>query len=142
MSCHDIGRGMNEVVKTTIELYDAKAIDINATKKIIASCAAAVNWCDGNEYEATAYIRRCRCGKCLRMVPKGEKLYSVWNVSNNVPDCYNIDKKADIATDGLCSECFDEVISKHQLCSHKSLKYTSTCTTLFTKTKLYIAFCF
>ena len=59
MSCHDIGRGMNEVVKTTIELYDAKAIDINATKKIIASCAAAVNWCDGNEYEATAYIRRC-----------------------------------------------------------------------------------
>ena len=113
MSCHDIGRGMNEVVKTTIELYDAKVIDINATKKLIASCAAAVNWCDGNEYEATAYIRRCRCGKCLRMVPKGEKLYSVWNVSNNVPDCYNIDKKAGIATDGLCAECFDEVISKH-----------------------------
>lgn len=113
MSCHDIGRGMNEVVKTTIELYDAKAIDINAAKKIIASCAVSVNWCDGNESEATAYIRRCRCGKCLKMVPKGEKLYSVWDVSNDVPDCYNIEEKAGMATDGLCTECFDNVISKY-----------------------------
>lgn len=69
-SCHDIGRGMNEVVKTTIELHDAKDIDINAAKKIIASCAIAINWCDGNEYEATAYIRRYRCGKCLKMIPR------------------------------------------------------------------------
>ena len=113
MSCHDIGRGMNEVVKTTIELYDAKAIDINAAKKIIASCAVAVNWCDGSESEATAYIRRCRCGKCLKMIPKNEKLYSVWDVSNTVPDRYNIEEKAGMAADGLCAECFDEVISKH-----------------------------
>lgn len=38
-----IGRGMNEVMKTTIELYDAKDIDINAAKKITASCAVAVS---------------------------------------------------------------------------------------------------
>lgn len=82
ISCHDIGRGMNEVVKITIELYDAKAIDINTAKKIIASCAAAGNWCDGNEYEATAYICRCKCGKCFKMIPRDEKMYSVWNVSN------------------------------------------------------------
>lgn len=113
MSCHDIGLGMNEVVKTTIELYDAKTMDINAAKKIIASCAVAVNWCDGNEYEATAYIRRCRCGKCLKMIPRGEKLYSVWNVSDNVPNPYKIQEKAGIATDGLCAECFDVVICKH-----------------------------
>lgn len=69
-SCHDIGCGMNEVVKTTIELHDAKDIDINAAKKIIASCAIAINWCDGNEYEATAYIRRYRCGKCLKMITR------------------------------------------------------------------------
>ena len=43
MSYHDIGRRMNEVVKTTIELYDAKDIDINAAKKIIASCTVAIS---------------------------------------------------------------------------------------------------
>lgn len=103
MSCHDIGRGMNEVVKMTIELYDAKAININAAKKIIVSCAVAGNWCDGNESEATAYIRRYRCGKCLKMIPRNEKLYSVWDVSNDVPDRYNIEEKAGIATDSLCA---------------------------------------
>lgn len=113
MSCHDIGRGMNEVVKTTIELYDAGDIDIKAAKQIIASCAVAVNWCDGNEGEATEYIRRCRCGKCLKMIPKGEKLYSVWHVSKDVPNPYHIDDKAGLATDGLCAGCFDEVISKY-----------------------------
>lgn len=104
MSCHDIGRGMNEVVKTTIELYDAKDIDINAAKKNIASCAVAVSQCAGNEYEATAYIRRCRCGKCLKMIPRDKKLYSVWDVSNNVPDRYDIEEKAGIVADGLCAE--------------------------------------
>lgn len=113
MSCHDIGRGMNEVVKTTIELYDAKAIGIEAAKRIIATCAVAVNWCDGNSYEAIEYISRCRCGKCLKMVPKGEKLYSVWELSNDVPNRYYIKDKTGLAADGLCEGCFDEVISKY-----------------------------
>ncbi len=113
MSCHDIGRGMNEVVKTTIELYDAKGIDLKAAKRIIATCAVAVNWCDGNSYEALAYISQCRCGKCLEMIPEGGKLYSVWNVSKNVRNPYDIDEKAGLATDRLCEKCFDEVISMY-----------------------------
>ncbi len=112
MSDHNIGRGLNAVVKTVIELYDARALDMDSAKKIIASCGEAVNWSDGNTYEATDYIRRCQCGKCLKMIPEGEKLYSVWDVSNEVPDSYHIEEKAGLATDGLCAECFDEVISQ------------------------------
>ncbi len=41
MSDHNIGRGLNAVVKTVIELYDATALDIDSAKKIIASCGKA-----------------------------------------------------------------------------------------------------
>ena len=75
MSCHDIGRGMNSVVRVVIGLYDNEEISSDAAIRIIRACARGVNWCDGNSYEAVDYIRRCRCGKCLRMIPKGEKLY-------------------------------------------------------------------
>ena len=113
MSCHDVGRAMNSVVKVAIELYDAEKIDKEATIKIIRACARGVNWCDGNEYEATDYIRRCRCGRCLKMVPKGEKLYSVWYVSHDVPKPYDIRKEFSLASDGLCMECFDLVMNQH-----------------------------
>ncbi len=113
MSDHDIGRGLNSVVKTIMELYDQNALETEVAKKLIRSCAKGVHWSDGNEYEALDYIYSCRCGKCLKMVPKGEKLYSVDMVSNQVPDMYSIEKKAGLATDRLCTECFDEVISIH-----------------------------
>lgn len=111
MSCHDIGRGMNRVVKTTISLFDKKKISRESAVKIIACCRNAIYWCDGNEGEATDYIRRCRCGKCLRLVPEGEKLYSVLDL----PDAFYREKIIDmdrlrIASDGLCEQCFDESI--------------------------------
>ena len=113
MSCHDIGRGMNSVVKVTIELYDAGKINRESTIKVIRACANGVNWCDGNRDEATDYIRRCRCGRCLKMVPEGEKLYSVWDVSHDVPRRYDIDDDFGLASDGLCEECFDLVLNQH-----------------------------
>ena len=51
MSCHDIGRGLNEVVRMTISLYNSKRIGLKEAKSVIATCAEAVNWCDGNSYE-------------------------------------------------------------------------------------------
>ena len=109
---------MNSVVKVTIELYDAGKIDRESAIKVIHACAKGVNWCDGNEYEATDYIRRCRCGRCLKMVPEGEKLYSVWAVSNDVPRAYRIDDDFELASDGLCEECFDIVLN--QRCDDQS----------------------
>ena len=111
MSCHDIGRGMNSVVRTTVSLMDEGKISKDAARTIISCCANSVNWCDGNSYEATDYIRHCMCGRCMKLVPKGEKLYSVYDVSRNVPDRYDLDEH--LATDGLCSECFDIVVGAH-----------------------------
>lgn len=115
MSCHDIGRGMNAVVRRTITLYDRKEIALEPAKKIIASCAKAVYWCDGNEYEAVDFISHCRCGKCLKLIPKGEKLYSIWDVT--VPKqssrdhwIFETKNKLELVTDGMCEECFDHYI--------------------------------
>lgn len=110
MSCHDIGRGMNSVVDKVIEMYDEGELTVEAARKIIAKARKGVHWCDGNEGEAVASIRRCRCGRCLKEVPSGTPLYSVWDisVSKNI-----IDKNPDeiLASDGLCLECFDIVLN-------------------------------
>lgn len=115
MSCHDIGRGMNSVVNVVVDLYDKKKIEKEVAKTLIMACRKGVHWCDGNEYEATESIRRCRCGKCLEVVPEGNYLFSVWDVSNEVPDKYKIldDKSTMLASDGLCEKCFDEVINAY-----------------------------
>jgi len=111
MSCHSIGRGMNSVVRTVMSLMDQEKISKEAAKTIIRCCAKSVNWCDGNEVEATDYIRRCICGRCMKMIPAGEKLYSVYNVSKDVPNRYHLCDH--LAADGLCEECFDIVLNEH-----------------------------
>jgi len=115
MSCHNIGRGMDSVVKVVIALFDNGKMEVEVAKEIIAACRKGVNWCDGNEYEAIASIRRCRCGKCLRKVPKDACLFSVWDVSGEVPNRYRIldGGEIKIASDGLCKNCFDEVLNAH-----------------------------
>lgn len=107
MSCHDIGRGMNEVVRMTVSEFDRGEISAGAARRIIATCGVAVHWCDGNEGEALAYIRRCRCGKCLKLIPKGEKLLSLWELPYNYHDVVT---KARLAADGICEKCFDEIM--------------------------------
>lgn len=115
MSCHNIGKGMNSVVKVVVELLDDKIIEVEPARRIIAACRKGVNWCDGNEYEAIDCISRVRCGKCMKVIPKGKFLFSVWDVSNKVPDRYKILDNGSIAlaSDALCESCFDEVINQH-----------------------------
>ena len=74
MSCHNIGRGMNYVVKNVIKMYDTGELTLEAARKIIAAARRGVNWCDGNEYEAVEIIRRCRCGRCLKKMEAGAPL--------------------------------------------------------------------
>ena len=111
MSCHDIGRGMNSVVRTVVSLMDEKKISKDAAKTIIRCCANSVNWCDGNSSEATDYVRRWMCGRCMKRVPAGEKLYSVYQVSDAVKNRYHLDDH--LGSDGLCEECFDIVLAEH-----------------------------
>jgi hypothetical protein len=106
---------MNAVVRRTITLFDRKEIALEPAKKIIASCAKAVYWCDGNEYEAVDFISHCRCGECLKLIPKGEKLYSIWDVT--VPKqssrdhwIFETKNKLELVTDGMSEEWFDHYI--------------------------------
>ena len=102
---------MNSVVRTVVSLMDEKKISKDAAKTIIRCCANSVNWCDGNSSEATDYVRRCMCGRCMKRVPAGEKLYSVYQVSDAVKNRYHLDDH--LGSDGLCEECFDIVLAEH-----------------------------
>lgn len=115
MSCHDIGRGMNSVVVKTICLFDDNKISLEAAQEIIAACRKGVHRCDGNEDEAIASIRRCRCGKCLRPVEKGKPLFSVWDLPYDFQNRDDIldGNGASYASDGFCTTCFDEVLARH-----------------------------
>lgn len=118
MSCHDIGRGMNSVVEQVVSLLDSQKISTEAAREIIVACRRGVHWCDGNEDEAIEFIRRNRCGYCLNKIPKGMPLYSLWKVARFQPDypfreedplmC----KGVELASDGLCKECFEIVVNK------------------------------
>ena len=117
MSCHDIGRGMNSVVEKIVELYDEGKYSMDTAKKLIVAARKGVHWCDGNEDEATASIRRCRCGRCLKKLNVGDFLFSVWDVSKEIPDIdemldRNRNDEPPLASDGLCEECFDLVLTK------------------------------
>ena len=112
MSCHDIGRGLNEVVRMVISEYDRGGVSRYSAVKLIATCGMAVNWCDGNRGEALAYVSRCRCGNCLKLVPKGEKLFSLWDLPYEYMN-RDIAEKARLATDSLCEDCFDKVMPEY-----------------------------
>lgn len=84
MSCHDIGRGMNSVVKVVDALFEEGKINIEAAKIIIEACKDGVHWCDGNEHEE----------------------YSV-----KMGDVYNriVGLQNSLVTDLLCPKCFEEL---------------------------------
>ena len=73
MSCHNIGHGLNEVVRKVLVEYDAGLIPYESVFRILQQCAKSVHWCDGNEYEATACMYD-RCGRCLR---KGLPMFEI-----------------------------------------------------------------
>ncbi len=115
MSCHNVGRALNNVVREVMNLYDAGDISKDAAKRLALRCCRSVAWCDGSEGEAIDYISACVCGRCFKLIPKGEPIYSTWQVSSAVPNQYEIkDENGDeLPTDGLCEECFDIVLDHH-----------------------------
>ena len=118
MSCHDIGHGINTITKKIMEFYDEGRYSAETARKLTAKARNAVYWCDGNTDEAIEDIRKCYCGRCLKKMD-GKDLLSVWDVSRDVPnrydiiDCKYIDDEPPLATDGLCEECFSIILQKH-----------------------------
>ena len=120
MSCHDIGRGMNDITRKVISLYDNNRIGKDVAKELILECANAVNWCDGNANEAIDYIRHNRCGECLRKIPMGKPLYSLWRINynyslNDIFGSRDLQEEAGTASDIICEDCIRNVLSKLDL---------------------------
>jgi len=114
MSCHDIGRGMNNVLETVIDLLDNNEISKDAALKIAHVLRESVNYCDGNEDEAVESILYCRCGFCLRKKDETQKLYDLYQVSKNVIyDRWDILRgyNNSYAHWNLCKNCFDTFIN-------------------------------
>lgn len=113
MSCHNIGEGMNSVVKTIMVLVDKKEISIKSARILVKACMEGVFYCDGNKYEATEYISNCCCGKCLKRLPKGAKLYDLYNGVRDLEVIHRIYKNEFFFTERLCTSCFDKIVNKY-----------------------------
>ncbi len=116
MSCHDIGMGMNSVVKVALEMYDNGELDLAKTKKIIRACRKGVHWCDGNEYEAIECMRDIRCNKCLRYFEDDEEVVDMFenDVFNKVFNNYSMrdyEARYDIVGEILCRGCSKETVA-------------------------------
>lgn len=74
MSCHNIGRALNQVQEKILELYEEKRYDLDTTKKLLAQSMDALWCCDGNPGEASLYLNRNYCSDCFKRLP-ANKLY-------------------------------------------------------------------
>lgn len=103
MSCHNIGHGLNEVVRKVLVEYDAGLIPYESTVRILQQCARSANCCDGNEYEATACMYD-RCGRCLR---KGLPMFKL-GVLYNDREVLELVRK-EVVDYHLCQDCIDKL---------------------------------
>lgn len=103
MSCHNIGHGLNEVVRKILVEYDAGLIPYESVFRILQQCAKSVHWCDGNEHEATACMYD-RCGRCLR---KGLPMFEL-GIFYNDRETLDLLKKETVDYH-LCQECIDKL---------------------------------
>lgn len=114
MSCHHIGRGMNTVTRKTVELLDEERITLDVAKELIKTARNGVNWCDGNDYEAVAYILQNRCGCCLKKIEPGKPMYSLEDTDLSYNEQNKLFKKTSdsVVASYLCPECFDKVMNE------------------------------
>jgi len=103
LSCHNIGRGLNEVVRKVLVEYDAGLVPHESAFRILQQCAKSVNWCDGNEYEATACMYD-RCGRCLQ---KGMPMFKLGVLYDNQEVLERVRKEA--IDYHLCQDCIDKL---------------------------------
>lgn len=111
MSCHDIGRGVNSVAKTVLELYEENRFDKSTARALLRACRMGVYWCDGNEDEATeSAVKEGYCGLCME---KSEKLTHVFDNGLPYPDKFKVFKPYDdtAAHHYLCPECMGKALS-------------------------------
>ena len=114
MSCHDIGRGMNAVSKTVLDLYEEGQISKEGAMRMIRACRKGVHWCDGNECEACVEtVERGYCGLCFE---KSDRLTDILDNDLDFPECNHVFDPFDaIAAHGhLCPACRNRVLEEYQ----------------------------
>ena len=115
MSCHAIGHGINTIMEVVVGLLDEGKISVEAVRHIGAQAMMAVNYCDGNSYEAVAVLKGFRCGRCLKKVANKDELYSLYDIDYHLwSDEYDPLGLEDepLATYELCGDCFDAVMNR------------------------------
>lgn len=124
MSCHDIGRGMNNVVSYVMDLYRAERLDKRTAKKIITVTRKSVYFCDGNEDEAVRCMQKI-CGCCLRAASEDEDMLDIYlqgrcyDLKNDQIDKMITDPKnfQDIEFQScsywVCPSCFDRIFDHY-----------------------------
>ena len=111
MSCHDIGHGLNTVTALVMLLRDQGELSDTTAAKLLKKAKAAVHWCDGNEYEAVESIYGCYCGRCLRKMEPGQKLYDcldIWDARWR--EKYPFSGPEIPGGDAVCSDCLDALL--------------------------------
>ena len=115
MSCHSIGHGLNHVMEEVVELFDEGKIPEEAIRRIGSKAMQAVNYCDGNEFEAVEAMHGYRCGRCLKEATDEDRLYSLFRIDYRVWDkMQNPFKFEDepLASYELCADCFDTIVGR------------------------------
>jgi hypothetical protein len=120
MSNHDAGYLLSLASTKIMEQYEKEKLDKDTAIEILQFNRKLVYYVDGNESEALDYLRRTHCGRCLRRMQPGEKLYlfSFWYMLKDLVELLesnatNTGKKYsdELASDRLCTECFDKIIN-------------------------------
>ncbi len=118
MSCHDIGRGLNMVTKNVMELYDEGKLGFEDVKKLLFTIEKGVHQCDGNEYEAVAWLYGHWCGKCLKST---EDLYDLYEIP--LVPCTFDEEEYGLNTSVVCMDCFEEFCKANDIvCDDNLLK--------------------
>ena len=98
MSCHEIGPAMGMVAGEVLREYDAGNINYDTAFRLLKATQKGVHYCDGNEGEWEEDFFKCRCGKCLKVVPEEELLYSTFDISVR-------DK---VTFSYVCKDCYEQ----------------------------------
>ena len=108
MSCHDIGHALNYVQEEIIEQYEGGKLDKDTAKTLLKRSAKAINFCDGNLYEATEAFDRHYCSDCMC---KAQKLYTLYIGDPWYDPIDDYVEEHDLVGTKLCEPCFDKMFA-------------------------------
>ena len=117
MSCHNIGRGMNDVAKEILQCFDAGKMDRETAKQLVTACRESVGCCDGNPDEAVmVFQEQGRCSRCFKTNCSARRIWN-WDSKLGKEAQKRIDAvakeeayHAEMLSDVVCPDCLIELL--------------------------------